>query len=250
MMKFKITVLDTPESIAKTVAEEVLAVVKSAIESRGSAELVLTGGTLGIAVLESMRLLSLTAEISWQKVHIWWGDERFVEIDSLERNDLQAVEAFLRHISIPASNIHFPETTTNSSSVNEAADTYTEDLLEHFGSVEAIYFDALLLGIGPDGHIASLFPGQDTLDSKSLVVAVTDSPKPPPKRISFSFKTIAKANKIWAFASGTGKAKAIEKALNGAHKHEIPLVGVFARDEQYLYLDKELATNTSSFPLD
>jgi len=249
-MNFKITVLDDPESIANKVAEEVLAVVKSAVESRGSAELVLTGGTLGTAVLESMRNASLVTEIDWQKVHIWWSDERFVEIDSHERNDLQAVNALLRHISIPASNIHFPETTTNTVSVNKAANAYEEDLLEHFGSKEAIYFDVLLLGIGPDGHIASLFPGQETLDSKSLVVAVTNSPKPPPERISFSFKTIAKANKIWAFASGVGKSEAIEKALNGAQKHEIPLLGVFARDEQYLYVDKELAANTSSFPLD
>ncbi|MBX3311425.1 MAG: 6-phosphogluconolactonase [Microbacteriaceae bacterium] len=249
-MNFKITVLDDPESIANKVAEEVLAVVKSAVESRGSAELVLTGGTLGIAVLESMRNASLVTEIDWRNVHVWWGDERFVEIDSLERNDLQAVNALLRHISIPASNIHFPETTTNCVSVDKAATDYEADLLEHFGSKKTIYFDALLLGIGPDGHIASLFPGQETLDSKSLVVAVTNSPKPPPERISFSFKTITKANKIWAFASGAGKAEAINKALNGAQKHEIPLVGVFALDEQYLYLDKELAANTSTFPLD
>lgn len=249
-MSFDIRVFDNAEEISEAVAEESLQAILNAVQNKGKAELVLTGGTLGIAVLEKMHINPTSQEIDWNNVHIWWGDERFLVIDSLERNDLQAVTAFLRHISIPASNIHFPETTTNTANVKMAAAEYETELLEHFGSEDEIYFDALLLGIGPDGHIASLFPHHETLLSESLVVSVTDSPKPPPERISFSFKTISKAEKIWTFASGAAKAEAIEKALNGALKDEIPLVGVFAKDAKYLYLDKELASNTSSFPLD
>ena len=99
-----------------------------------------------------------------------------------------------------------------------------------------------MLGIGPDGHIASLFPGFAQLDDAGTAVGVTGSPKPPPERISLTFAALNRARSVWFLVSGDGKADAVARALGGADRHDIPAAGVSGHDETIWFLDRAAAS--------
>ena len=128
--------------------------------------------------------------------------------------------------------------TDDAADVDAGAAAYAATLREH-GSGE---FDVVMLGIGPDGHIASLFPGFPQLDDDGIAVGVTGSPKPPPERISLTFAALNRARSVWFLVSGDGKAAAVASALGGADLHEIPAAGVSGREETIWFLDREAAS--------
>lgn len=180
--------------------------------------LVLTGGTVGIELLRQAALNPLVATVDWTSVHLWWGDERFLPDGDADRNETQAREALLDHLVatglLPAANIHeMPAFNSEVPTPERAAELYAAELAK-FPGLPA--FDLVLFGMGPDGHIASLFPDHEGLEAQGDVVPVHDSPKPPPLRVSLSATAVPQAKEIWVIAAGAGKAPAVARALSGS----------------------------------
>ena len=142
----------------------------------------------------------------------WFGDERFVAPDSPDRNALQAREAFLDAVGADPANVHDMPSTADAADVDAGAAAYAETLRTHGGGE----FDIVMLGIGPDGHIASLFPGFPQLDVDDIAVGVTGSPKPPPERISLTFACLNRAKSVWFLVSGDGQGRRRRPAPSAA----------------------------------
>lgn len=179
--------------------------------------LVLTGGTVGIELLRQVATNPLVTAVDWTSVHLWWGDERFLPDGDADRNETQARDALLDQLVsaglLPAANIHqMPALSDAVPTPERSAELYRAELAK-FSGLPA--FDLVLFGMGPDGHIASLFPDHPGLEAEGDVVPVHDSPKPPPLRVSLSATAVPQAKEIWVVASGAGKAPAVARALSG-----------------------------------
>ncbi|MGY1722956.1 6-phosphogluconolactonase [Blastococcus sp. SYSU DS0533] len=220
-----------PDRLSRAVAEALVARLAAAQAVHGTASVVLTGGGIGIAVLE--RVAALAAEpvretVDWTAVDVWWGDERFVPAGDAERNEGQARTALLDRVGVPAERVHaMPAADSASGSPEAAAEAYLAELQEHAdGGTGLPRFDVLLLGMGPEGHTASIFPGSPAVHDERPVLAVRDCPKPPPTRISLGYPAINSAEEVWVVVTGEGKAEAVAAALGGADPVDIPAAGV------------------------
>jgi 6-phosphogluconolactonase len=220
-------------------AEEIVSVV----QFRGRASIVLTGGGTGIGMLS--QLASLGDRIDWSKVHLFFGDERYVPADDDDRNDKQAREALLDHIDIPQANVHAMPASDGEfgDDIDAAALAYEQVLAANAAPGEtAPAFDVHLLGMGPEGHVNSLFPHTAAVrETTRLVVGVTDSPKPPPRRITLTLPAIQRSREVWLVASGEGKADAVAAAINGADPVDVPAAGAVGRDATVWLLDEAAA---------
>lgn len=223
-------------ALATAVAGELLSRLADVQAAGGVPQIALTGGTIAEDVHREIARLSPAAEVDWSQVVVWWGDERFVAPDSPDRNAGQARAAFLD--AVGATQVHEMPSPADAADVEAGAASYAAELREH-GSGE---FDVVMLGIGPDGHVASLFPGFPQLDSTDVAVGVTGSPKPPPERISLTFAPLNRARSVWFLVSGDGKAGAVAQALGGADRHEVPAAGVTGHDETIWFLDRGAAS--------
>jgi 6-phosphogluconolactonase len=234
-------VFDTMQELCSAVATDMQSVIAADVTARGECHIVLTGGTVGIAVLRDID--SSNDAIDWTHVHVWWGDERFVESHSADRNDGQAAKALLGRIPIPAENVHrMPAAREDGLSLDEAARSYAAELSEFFGA-DFPRFDLVLLGVGPDAHVASLFPGLPGISvSGQTVIAVRDSPKPPPERISLSLPSINSSRRVWVVASGDDKAEAIHLATTSRDPNVAPVSAVGGSEETCLYVDASAAS--------
>ncbi len=239
MSEPRIEVHDDPAALATAVAGELLSRLADAQAAGGIPQVALTGGTIAEDIHREIARLSPGAEVDWSRVVVWWGDERFVASDSGDRNSAQAGAAFLDAVGVDPANVHAMPSTDDVADVDAGATAYAATLREH-GSGE---FDVVMLGIGPDGHIASLFPGFPQLDDEGIAVGVTGSPKPPPERISLTFSSLNRARSVWFLVSGDGKAAAVSAALGGADLHEIPAAGVTGREETIWFLDRAAASH-------
>jgi 6-phosphogluconolactonase len=201
----------------------------------------LTGGTIADQIHREIARLAADSEVDWSRVDFFWGDERFVPADSEERNAVQARRAFLDSLGVDPARIHEVPSTDDVATVAEAADGYA-DVLRSTGSGR---FHVLMLGVGPDGHVASLFPGHPQLDARdAVVVPVTDSPKPPPERVSLTFEALNRADEVWFVVSGEDKAEAVGRALapTPPDLHEVPAAGVRGALQTIWFLDRESAS--------
>ncbi|GAB2452932.1 6-phosphogluconolactonase [Nocardioides hungaricus] len=233
----RIEVHPDPAALATAVAGELLARLSDAQSAGGVPQIALTGGTVAEEIHREIARLSPASEVDWTRVVVWWGDERFVAPDSPDRNALQARAAFLD--AVGATQVHEMPSPASAASADEGAAAYAAELREH-GSGE---FDVVMLGIGPDGHVASLFPGFPQLDvADAIAVGVTGSPKPPPERISLTFAALNRAKSVWLLVSGAGKAAAVAAALGGADRHDVPAAGVTGHDETLWFLDRPAAS--------
>lgn len=235
------------DALAESVAGRLITTLVERIEAAGGAHLCLTGGGIGTAVLAAVAASPARDSVDWSRVDIWWGDERFVPEGSAERNETGAREALLRHIRIPDDRIHpMPGPWAAESDVERAAAMYADELAsaarpEDHAPVPSM--DVLLLGIGPDGHVASLFPEQPALHDDRSVAAVHGSPKPPPTRVTLTLPTLNAARQAWILASGAGKAGAVRLALTeGAGAYQVPAAGVRARERTLFCLDEDAAS--------
>ena len=194
---------------------------------------VLTGGTIAI---DAYRLIE-SELVDWTQVDFYWGDERFVPEGHADRNDQQARDAFLDRLGVPAENVHAMPAHRCDLSAAEAADQYA-------AALPAEPFDITLLGVGPDGHVASLFPSFPQLhESKRLAVEVFDSPKPPPVRISLTFPALNNSEAVWFVVSGEGKAAAVARALGDGTLDDTPARGAHGRTETVWLLDEAAASH-------
>lgn len=213
---------------------------------------VLTGGTVGIAVLLAVAASPARGAVDWSDVHVWWGDERFLPAGDPDRNEVQAREALLDALgdALPEDHVHaMPARTAQVPDTDAAARLYAAELARHApadGALAVPSFDVLLLGMGPDGHVASLFPGHATLSvSDRTVVGENDSPKPPPPRVSLTFPAIQAASEVWVVAAGDGKADAVAAALRGAPSTEVPAAGAVGADRTLWLLDVAAASHVT-----
>ena len=225
----ELVIEESADVLARTVAERALRELAGALSNRPVAHLVVTGGSILEAVLRAMRESGGRDAVDWPRVHIWWGDERFVDPDSTDRNDRPAFAALFDALPLDPAKIHrMPSTASGyEDDVDAAAAAYAADLADAAaadgaaGGVPA--FDVVLLGIGPDGHCASLFPHHPGLERTEIAIGVRDSPKPPPTRLSLSFRALGAARQVWFIASGDGKADAVARAhAPNADYHDVP----------------------------
>ncbi|RKZ84016.1 MAG: 6-phosphogluconolactonase [Candidatus Parabeggiatoa sp. nov. 1] len=187
--------LDDADAIAHEACQRILTLSKQSIEKQGIFRIVLTGGN---TPKQTYRLLK-EADCDWAHWHIYYGDERCLPEDDVERNSLMASRTWLDHVPIPATQIHPIPAHLGAVA---AARQYTDVVKK------ALPFDMVLLGIGEDGHIASLFPGH-THPEDELVHAVFNAPKAPPERVSLSVATLCNTHKLWFLVTGTGKRDAV-----------------------------------------
>jgi 6-phosphogluconolactonase len=218
--------------------------ITGAIDSRGAAHIVLTGGGTGIGLLK--RVGQSSDKIDWSKVHLYWGDDRFVPEDDDERNYKQAREALLDHIDIPTGNVH-PMSASGGKFGNDldaAARAYAQVLAATADDGQpAPDFDVHLLGMGPEGHINSLFPDTPAVrETQRLVLGVPDSPKPPPQRITLTLPAIQRSREVWLVVSGAGKAEAVAAAIGGAQPVDVPAAGAVGREATVWLLDEDAAS--------
>ena len=219
-------------------------VVTAAQQERGNATVVLTGGGTGIALLEALREDS--GSIDWSKVEVYFGDERFLPSGDPERNEVQASEALLDHVGVHPDRVFRMAASDgpHGSDADVAALAYAQILGSHSDGEHTPAFDVHLLGMGGEGHINSLFPHTDAVREKShYVVAVEDSPKPPPVRITLTLPAVQRAKHVWLLVSGSGKAEAVAAAVGGADPEDIPSAGAIGSESTVWFLDTGAASH-------
>jgi 6-phosphogluconolactonase len=222
----ELKVLADPAELAAAVAERFLQRMAAAQGRGEEPHVALTGGTIAHLVHEQIaqRASQRAADhaVDWTRVVFWWGDERFVAPDSTDRNALDAREVFLDVVG--ATQVHEMPSTAGAPDVDTAAAAYS-DLLRGAGAEE---FDLVMLGMGPDGHVASLFPGSPLLEvDDRIAVPVTGSPKPPPERVSLTFPALNRTKAAWFLVTGSGKADAVHRALaEDGDVHDTPARGI------------------------
>jgi 6-phosphogluconolactonase len=230
------------EVLARAVASALVARLSAAQAVHDVASVVLTGGGIGTAVLERVAELAAEPEhavVDWTAVDVWWGDERFVPADDDERNERGARRALLDRVGVPAERIHaMPASDGDFAEPEQAAEWYAGQL----GDGVLPRFDVLMLGMGPEGHVASIFPESPAARDERPVVAVRDCPKPPPTRISLGFAAINSAEEVWLLVSGEGKADAVAQALAGTDPLQVPAAGVHGRRATRWLLDAAAAS--------
>ncbi len=246
----QVEVSDDATELAVHTAERTVETLGAALSKRAAAHLVVTGGGILEAVIAELPAAAERAPIEWARVHVWWGDERYVDAGSSDRNDLPALAKGLDRLGLGEDHIH-PMPASDSGfgdDLDAAADSYAAELAASVPAdrpgepVPVPNFDVVLLGIGPDGHCASLFPRQPGVYELSApVIGVRDSPKPPPNRISLTFPALDAADEVWFVASGPGKAHAVATALGGASREDVPSAGPRGRVGTHWLIDREAA---------
>lgn len=243
-MSRDVTVLSSRDEFVATVAVAAENVIAQAIAGLGVAHVALTGGTIGVAVLTA---LGHNSDVDWRKVHFWWGDERFVEASSLERNAVQARDALLSRLNLDESQIHEIPASDSGLSLDNAARAYAETLAHYAVPGQALPdFDLTFLGIGPDSHVASLFPDHVDALKPGIVVPVRNSPKPPSERVSLTFNAINSSKRVWVVAFGADKAEAVAQMFAGEGNLSAPSSCVHGTHETRLWADMAAASALSA----
>jgi 6-phosphogluconolactonase len=209
---------------------------------------VLTGGGTGVKLLKHVG--DHGGAIDWSKAHLFWGDDRYVPAADDDRNDKQAREALLDHVDIPAANVHaMPASDGEFGDDIEAAALAYEQVLAgnaHDGAPTPD-FDVHLLGMGGEGHVNSLFPHTPAVREQTrMVVGVTDSPKPPPRRITLTLPAVRRSREVWLVVGGAEKADAVAAAVDGAASDDVPAAGAVGRNATVWLLDEAAAAKLPS----
>ncbi|MET7716374.1 6-phosphogluconolactonase [Streptomyces sp. NPDC005407] len=236
------------ELMAQAAAARLITKIVDAQAGRGSASVVLTGGRNGNALLAALGTSPARDAIDWPRLDLWWGDERFLPEGDPERNITQAREALLDSVPVDPKRVHAMPASDGvyGSDVEAAAAAYAAELAaaagpEDHGPVPS--FDVLMLGVGPDTHVASLFPELPAVrETDRTVVGVHGAPKPPPTRISLTLPAIRSAREVWLLAAGEDKAKAVAMALSGAGEVQAPAAGARGRSRTLWLLDAAAAS--------
>lgn len=244
-----VVVLHDAPVLAAAVAARLVTRLVDAQAERGTASVVLTGGTIGTATLRALRDSPARAAVDWRRVDIWWGDERWVPAGSPDRNERQARDALLDALDLDPARVHAmaapgsPDTSDTEDDPEAAAAQYAGELAAaapHGDPVPA--FDVLLLGMGPEGHTASIFPESPATHDERTVVAVHGCPKPPPTRVSLGFSAITAAREVWLVVAGADKAPMVALALSGAGRVQVPAAGALGQRQTLWLLDEAAAS--------
>jgi 6-phosphogluconolactonase len=216
---------DQPE-LLREVTTQVIEVIETGLRINGVFHLALTGGTLGSELTRALVADWNAHPEMFQGLHIWWSDERFVDRSSTEQNSSPA----LNSVTNKNLKIHMLRASDEVENIDVAIKDYLAQLGEDF-------MDLTILGLGPDGHIASLFPGAAHIDRLEKVIAITDAPKPPSIRATFTLSMINTSTLVWIIAAGASKADAVTKIIEG--DLSIPASYVRAADHTRLIVDTD-----------
>ncbi|MBC7518038.1 MAG: 6-phosphogluconolactonase [Microbacteriaceae bacterium] len=237
------------QSLTGAAAARFITTVVDLLSGQPLVHVVVTGGSVGIGVLVSINQSEARDSVDWSRVHLWWGDERWLAQGDAERNETQARTALVVNIALPAQNVHpFPSPLKLSdlagSELDAAAVAYAKELASFAApGAELPAFDITLLGVGPDGHVASLFPDDAGVQvTDRTVLAVRNSPKPPAERLSLSLSAINSSCRVWMVLAGDDKAAALGLALSGADPLTVPVAGVLGA-ETLFFVDAQAAAN-------
>ncbi|MEE1651213.1 6-phosphogluconolactonase [Brachybacterium sp. J144] len=245
------TVVADAAALAEAAATDVAARLAEAQSERTVAHLVVTGGTVGTATAAALPAAFSAAGVDAARLHLWWGDERYVDPDSDERNEVAVraglIEPLLAAGLLPR-NVHVMPSPADGMSLDEAAAWYGQQLDaaggdEPFRTRGRAFFDVLLLGVGPDGHVASLFPEHpDQQQAGASAIPVTDSPKPPASRISLTWPVLNSARHVALLVAGEEKAAAVAAGHGEISPWTVPASAVRGLESTTWYLDEAAAS--------
>jgi 6-phosphogluconolactonase len=233
-----------PALLAEVVAARMLVRLIDAQSARGTASIVLTGGGVATSVYQAMAGSPALGAVDWSRVDVWWSDERFLPAGHPDRNEVQARAALLDAVPLDPSRVRpMPASDGPDGDDPEAAAASYADALADAASGSAVlpHFDLLLLGVGEDGHCASVFPEHPVAYEQRPVAAVRGAPKPPPVRITFTLPTLNTAEEVWFMAAGSAKAAAVGMAISGAGAIQVPAAGVHGVSRTLWLLDRAAA---------
>ncbi len=229
----------TPDAVAADVRIRLETMAASSISARGRFSLALTGGSAAEKIYPALAF----ARADWSRVDLFFGDERMVPLDHADSNCATAVRTFVNKVAVPASRVH--RVNTGLATTDEAARAYAADLTSTLGVPPAL--DVIHLGLGEDGHVCSLFPAQPRPASDSFwVMPVEDSPKPPPRRVSFTFDTIAVAREIWFLVLGAAKADIVRRVRNGLEPALPAAIAMNSAQRVVWFLDEAAASKLNT----
>ncbi|MFJ9177739.1 6-phosphogluconolactonase [Streptomyces sp. NPDC102360] len=232
--------------MAQAAAARLITKIVDAQSARGSASVVLTGGRNGNGLLAALHAAPARDAVDWGRLDLWWGDERFLPDGDPERNYTQAKEALLDAVPLDPTRVHPMPASDGPFEADAAAEAYAAELAnaagpEDHGPVPT--FDVLMLGVGPDTHVASLFPELPAVrETERTVVGVHGAPKPPPTRTTLTLPAIRAAREVWLLAAGEDKARAAAIALSGAGEIQAPAAGAYGRSRTLWLLDAAAAS--------
>lgn len=232
----------TPELLAEAVCARLITTLVDVQSTGRIPSWVLTGGTIADRVHAAVNASPAREAVDWSRVEFWWGDERFLPAGDPDRNETQARRALLDDLRLDPALVHpMPPSDAVADDPDRAAAAYADALRaasrpEDHGDVPT--FDILMLGVGPDGHVASLFPELPALHEETrAAVAVRGAPKPPPVRVTLTMPVLKRAREVWFVVSGEEKARAVHLALSGAGELQIPAAGPRGAQQTLWLLD-------------
>ncbi len=232
-MTAQVLVHRSADLLAAAAAARLITVLADAQAEGRIPVIALTGGGTGIAVLAHVNSSPARDAVDWSRVEIFWGDERFVPAADPERNDLQARQALLDHVDVDPGRVH-----AVAASDGEFGDDVDAAAAAYAAAVTPIaVFDVVMLGMGEEGHVASVFPDSPAVHDHRVAVPVRGCPKPPPTRVSLTLPTIRRARQVWLMTAGAGKAEAVDRALGGAAPVDVPAAGAVGTDRTLFLLD-------------
>ena len=234
-------VFPSVQALNEAVGRAFLARLRTLIDEAGDTgriNVAISGGAVTTSLLPS--LLPLVNQVDWSRVRVWLVDERYVPAGDEDRNDDQAWEGFfhaasgVEFVRMPTSDASAP----GAGSLDEATAAFAATWHELMGERS---FDIALIGMGPDGHICSLFPGHVDMDEVSPILAIRNSPKPPPQRITVSMPIMRACGEVWLTTAGSAKADALGRAFAGVSPLDLPVAGILSPMTR-VYLDEAAAT--------
>jgi 6-phosphogluconolactonase len=234
--KRQLHILDTPEAVARAAADLVVQIAAEAIERSGQFNVALSGGSTPKALYALLSGDEYRDLVDWQHVNIYFSDERFVPPDSEESNFHTANIGLLQRVPIRPEAIH--PVPTVGVEPDEAARRYEETIIENVAGRPLPRFDLIFLGMGPDGHTASLFPGTEALGVTDRLVAPNYVPRLDSWRITFTFPLLDEGLVVAFLATGADKADRLAEVLNGG---DYPAAHVAPEDGTLLWIVDEAA---------
>ena len=224
-----------PDEVAAALASGLLARLADLQLQGREPQVCLTGGRIATRAYARLAADGPGSAVDWSRVDLWWGDERFVPAGDDDRNAGPTLALLREPLALASARVHEMPASDGGPGLDDAAAAYAAELGD-------TAFDVCLLGLGPDGHVASLFPEHPSARAEGQVIAVRNAPKPPPDRISLTLEVINRSAEVWFLVSGEDKADALALALAGAGPVQVPGAGAHGRQRTLWLVDEAAAS--------
>lgn len=241
-MEREIRVVEDLAALGRTAAQAFRNAAALAVEHRGAFNVALSGGRTPLTFHHALAAPG-TGPIPWERIHIFWGDERCVPPDDEASNFRMARESLLEHVPVPEENVH--PIHIGSGGASEAAEAYERTLRAHFGEGAVGTFDLVVLGLGEDGHTASLFPDDEALDESRRWVVAVEAPayRPPRDRITLTLPALNLSREAFFLVSGRAKRATVSEVLRSKEGggRTLPASMIGPRERLVWFLDADAA---------